>query len=59
MEQILGVILRTILLLMTGVLASFATAPSPQSFDARATRGQFRRLLECHAAQSRLVTTGC
>jgi RNase P subunit RPR2 len=24
-----------------------------------ATRGQFRQLLERHAAQSRLVTTGC
>jgi ribosomal protein S27E len=24
-----------------------------------ATRGQFRRLLERHAAESRLVTTGC
>jgi hypothetical protein len=43
MEQILGVILRTILLLMTGALASCATAPSPQSFDARAICQQLAR----------------
>ncbi len=53
MERTLGITLRTILLLMTGALASCATGPSAQLLDARAICQQ---LAQASASSPELIS---